>query len=663
MHGFIGYHVAKVDRQMKARLRARFFIVFAGFALAVIAAAALIASRLIGREVAQEIESSLRLDLQAAESSVAGLAEELKLVLSVLGGGRRVARGYAEPGSTAAVAELEAIRREIGLDIFLLADGSGTVVLRSSAPYLKGDRLTDAVVTAALAGEPATEFVRFPGEQIRRESTEAARRLDPNASSASLPTAPALLVAAPARDLHGAVIGAVVGGVILRASPLVRARLLALGGSHGGEDGRGSTFSIVADGEIVLTTAVPGAATRERTDAVLSEAGEGVGRRAGRPSLPLARRCLITSSPLLAREGSAVAALVVCPPAEQFTQLRRSLVTLYGGLGLATFAVATAVAWRLAGRISRPIRHLAHAAGKVAEGDFEVRLPPLRARDELGELVASFNAMAAALADHESRLAATQRDLEAANATLRQLNHGYLSMLGFVSHELKNVLGTISWSAHAIDDGLVGVMAPAQANLVHSIRRSIDAALAMSRNYLDLARIEDGQLLVSPRPCELCRDVVEPVVEEMRAEAERHSMTVALDGEAEVGAVADAVMAQVVVRNLLGNAFQYGRRGGCVRVCCRRGGGEALCEVWNEGEGLTPEQTAFAFERFQRFAPASGEAPRGSGLGLFVSREIARRHGGDITVESVPGEWIRFSLHLPAPGDGGPQAVAGTAVS
>ena len=95
--------------------------------------------------------------------------------------------------------------------------------------------------------------------------------------------------------------------------------------------------------------------------------------------------------------------------------------------------------------------------------------------------------------------------------------------------------------------------------------------------------------------------------------------------------------------NLLGNAVRYSPEGSSVRLQVEREGDRVRATVTDEGEGLTREQQAKAFDKFERLG-RSDDA--GSGLGLYISRRLARAMDGDLTVESAPGEGARFTLEL-----------------
>ncbi len=103
---------------------------------------------------------------------------------------------------------------------------------------------------------------------------------------------------------------------------------------------------------------------------------------------------------------------------------------------------------------------------------------------------------------------------------------------------------------------------------------------------------------------------------------------------------------QILV-NLIGNALRYSPPGGTVWLRVQRDGGQVVAIVADQGKGIAPEDQARIFAKFARVDPRE---PGGSGLGLYISRRLARAMGGDISVDSAPGEGARFVLSLPAAG-------------
>lgn len=635
---------------MAAGLRTRFFLAFAGLTAILALLAGLLGVQLIHRAALREANASLALNLQAALSVLDTLRHEWSPLASTLGGGRRVAAACADPGSAASVAELEAIRRQVGFDIFLLTDLEGRVATRTTPPYRTGDTLTDAPVRAALQGATEAGFIVLAGGRLAAEGDDAVRRVAATSPGEGL----ALVVAAPALDSQGRQAGTLVAGVVVNDSPLLEQRLRSLTVAVGDASPAVVTSIYVSDTEVLTTRPSEMGLVPSRLPHLAEGANTAV---PGGPNWYGTQEAegthmVVAAAPLVQVPGDKAAILAVAIPGERFAALRRSMGLWYGGVGLAGVLVAMAIGARLASRLTRPMTSLAGAADALSTGQFEVRLEEPRARDEVRALTVAFNRMAEGLSQRDAGLAAAREELERTNHSLMALNENYLNMLGFVSHELKNLLGTMTWSVQALAGGLTGPLSDSQARLVRSLRLALDGALAMTRNFLDLARIETGRLQLDFAPCDVVSDVIRPVLQELDADASGRAMSIEADLPERLSLTADASLLQVVVRNLLGNALRYGRKGGRVRVGCGidGDGDTAWCEVWNEGEGLRPDQIAQLFGKFRRFSAGRPDAPRGSGLGLFIVREIVQRHGGTIAAESEPGAWMRFVLRIPLAG-------------
>jgi signal transduction histidine kinase len=102
---------------------------------------------------------------------------------------------------------------------------------------------------------------------------------------------------------------------------------------------------------------------------------------------------------------------------------------------------------------------------------------------------------------------------------------------------------------------------------------------------------------------------------------------------------------QIVIRNLLSNASKYSRAGTDIKVEIRRNGSKAAVSVRDEGVGISPDDQAHLFTRFVRIE--TPDHVKGTGLGLWLSREIARMHGGDLSVESEVGHGSTFTFTVP----------------
>lgn len=243
---------------------------------------------------------------------------------------------------------------------------------------------------------------------------------------------------------------------------------------------------------------------------------------------------------------------------------------------------------------------------------------------------------------------------------LEQAKHNYAGLLFFVAHELKSPLSSIVTLGQTLLGGYLGKLPQAQAEKVERMVANSNYLINLVRDYLDLAQMESGELSYHPKPVvELVEEVVMPMVEIQQPQAAQRRMNIETDLEY-LTAPCDPNLIKVVFNNLLGNAVKYGREGGTISVrLVRRAFADytpdgrqerkswALFSVRNEGVGFTPEQKQKLFARFQRLHNPEHKGVTGSGLGLYISRQVVLKHGGEITAESDPGHWAEFRFRLP----------------
>jgi len=221
-----------------------------------------------------------------------------------------------------------------------------------------------------------------------------------------------------------------------------------------------------------------------------------------------------------------------------------------------------------------------------------------------------------------------------------------------ITHDVKNPLGAADGSAQLLEMGMVGKLSTRQMEAVRRIRRGIGSALSIIAGLLDLSKGERGGLELDLQPTDVTRAIRE-VVEDYRHQAEIQQVTLNLDvGGRLEPMITDEGKLREIVGNLLSNAIKYTPSGGHVAVGVARqtrvrGERDLLfVSVSDTGPGIPIEEQALVFEEFYRSASSVGRAP-GAGLGLAISRRMARLMGGDISVNSVVGEGSTFTLCLP----------------
>lgn len=235
---------------------------------------------------------------------------------------------------------------------------------------------------------------------------------------------------------------------------------------------------------------------------------------------------------------------------------------------------------------------------------------------------------------------------------LEQKTADYMKILGFVAHELRTPLATIKGNVELALDRLYGDLSPKVEQALVKMRNLCTHLNEMISNYLDLARIERGELKIRTGPMDLLKDAIDPVIEELRPLFDAHGMCVELKGTASDRhclVMGDGRWLRIVFRNLFSNAVRYGYHHTTIEVRLTERVRDWNIEVMNRGYGIPEDYRDKIFQRFEKVPRKDRRFEDGTGLGLFTVKEIVSEHGGMIGCDSVPGESATLILTLPKP--------------
>jgi two-component system, NtrC family, sensor histidine kinase KinB len=230
---------------------------------------------------------------------------------------------------------------------------------------------------------------------------------------------------------------------------------------------------------------------------------------------------------------------------------------------------------------------------------------------------------------------------------LRRFEELKNDLVATVAHEFRTPLTSLRMAVHLCTEGAAGPVSDKQAELLNAAREDCDRLQSMIDDLLDLSRIESGRAELFPLPTAVTH-LIDSAMEEHKAEAVQAGLDLTFDFPLpEARVLADHERIGHVFSNLIVNAIRHTPKGGSVTLGAREVNGAVRFTVTDTGKGIPQEYQARIFEKFFRVPDTE---PRGTGLGLYIAREIVAGHGGDIGLESVPGTGSTFWFTLPVAG-------------
>ncbi|MBI2003302.1 MAG: sensor histidine kinase [Candidatus Wildermuthbacteria bacterium] len=272
-----------------------------------------------------------------------------------------------------------------------------------------------------------------------------------------------------------------------------------------------------------------------------------------------------------------------------------------------------------------PIRKLKQGAERVQQGDFEYNVD-IQTKDELEELGGAFNNMTRGL------------------KRLRELQNEFVYI---ASHELRIPLTAMRWSIEKLTEELPGALSDVAGKMMAKAREASEHLSQLVDEILLIAKTEAGRLEIQVAPCDLV-ETVERALSETQPLATERAIRVQYEKPASpLRVFAHEVRLQEVLLNLIGNALKYNHGKGGVRIWHEERGNKVVTHVQDDGIGIPKNEQVHVFEKFFRSELAKRNGIAGTGLGLFVVKEIVERMGGSIWFWSEEGKGSRFSFALP----------------
>ena len=327
--------------------------------------------------------------------------------------------------------------------------------------------------------------------------------------------------------------------------------------------------------------------------------------------------------------------LVAAIPLTEEAQTQQHLVLIEVSVTLAVLVGLGLLAWWIVRRELRPLDDMAATAGEIAAGDLTRRVDRADARTEVGRLGLALNAMLSQIEE------AFARQHNSENALRR--------FLAQASHELRTPLASVRGYAELFRRG--ARERPEDLDL--AMRRIEQEAARMGvlvEDLLLLARLDEGRAL-DRRPVDLTQLAADAAAD-ARIVAPGRDVSVEQTGPVLVAG--DESRLRQVLGNLVTNALRHGGPDAHVRLRTSTAGDQAVLEVSDDGPGMSPEVAARAFEPFFRPEESRARGEGTAGLGLSIVVAIAEAHGGDVELDTAPGQGATFRVHLPLEAPSGP---------
>jgi signal transduction histidine kinase len=280
------------------------------------------------------------------------------------------------------------------------------------------------------------------------------------------------------------------------------------------------------------------------------------------------------------------------------------------------------IAILIANRLVLPIRLLQVASQEIEKGNFEKQIV-VTTNDELEELAESFTSMTGGL------------------KRLEELKNEFVYV---AAHELRAPVTAIKGYIELIFDGSAGAITPQMEHLLSPIKKSNERLVNLVNDLLQVARSEAGKLEIVLTPSDIKKEVV-AILEEIHPLAQKRNITVIYHSEQNLPLVnLNTGNFKEVIMNFASNAVKYGKDNGQMIIAHEIRDGMVTTSITDDGRGMSEEDQKHLFEKFFRAGDVRKTSIEGTGLGLFITKELVEKMGGTLSVTSTLGVGTTFTV-------------------
>ena len=327
--------------------------------------------------------------------------------------------------------------------------------------------------------------------------------------------------------------------------------------------------------------------------------------------------------PVMRDDGDISGAVFITTQELNLGDIFKNTFFIFVTCGVAVLMIAFIALIFVTHRMTQPIYQMHDAANAYAKGDFSKRIE-VNPQNEFAPLAASFNSMADGIEN------------------LDEMRRGFVAD---VSHELRTPITTITGFVDGILDGTIPP--EHQEKYLKTVSEESHRMSRLVSTFLDIAKIQSGQVSYVKKPFNIIETTAKVLFAfEDRIEQAGIDLEFNFDSDTMM-AVGDVDAIYRVIYNLVDNAIKFTPEKGKIEVQSTVNEGKINLSVYNTGIGISKEDAAHIFERFYKADKSRGINKRGTGIGLFLVKNIIKEHGEDIILTSKEGEFAKFTFTLP----------------
>ena len=324
-------------------------------------------------------------------------------------------------------------------------------------------------------------------------------------------------------------------------------------------------------------------------------------------------------------KGNIIGYALAFSDASSITVFSNAILSIFMVCAGTMLTVSSVVSIIVAGRLTTPLRNISDAARRFSQGDFGARVK-VEGDDEVAQLATTFNRMAGFVEKNEKSRS---------------------SFVANIAHELRTPMTSIKGF---VDGMLDGTIPPEmQERYLTVISDEVGRLARLTNSMLDISKLESGEFIMNVDNYNIW-DTIAAIAFAFENRIEENHIVLRGFTPSKVMVNADKDLIHQVVYNIFDNALKFTPENGCITfdVSEDKAAGKVTVKIRNTGDGISKDALPYIFERFYKEDSSRSVHTRGAGIGLYISKTLVQRSGGDIWAESEEGKYTEFIFTVPA---------------